>query len=88
VPSLGDGPGRIFSGAGLHHDADVAPATQDRRAIIFFYAKRLPGGADIWSLHAPLPPLSGEPEQAHANQCRAGSTIRDCPEQYLWSYNR
>jgi Kdo2-lipid IVA lauroyltransferase/acyltransferase len=91
VPSQGDGAWADFFGRPAYTMTLMARLQQKTgAAIICFYARRLEQGRGYVIRYMPsLPPLSDSPEQA-ARQINAAleALIRDCPEQYLWSYNR
>lgn len=91
VPSQGDGAWADFFGRPAYTMTLMSRLQRKTgAAIIFFYAKRLPGGRGyVVRYMPPLPPLSENPQQG-ARQINAAleEAIRDCPEQYLWSYNR
>lgn len=58
--------------------------------VLLAYAERLPGARGYHLKLFPLPaPLEGDPSQKAAALNRAlEDLIRQCPEQYLWGYNR
>jgi KDO2-lipid IV(A) lauroyltransferase len=57
-------------------------------ACFFVFARRLPRGAGYALSFRPLPePLSGESPTRRKNR-GIEALIRECPEQYLWGYNR
>lgn len=91
VPSQGDGAWADFFGRPAYTMTLMSRLQRKTgAAIIFFYARRLPGGRGyVVRYMPPLPLLSENPEQG-ARQINAAleAAIRDCPEQYLWSYNR
>lgn len=91
VPSQGEGVWVDFFGRPAYTMTLMSRLQQKTgTAIICFYARRLDHGRGYAIRYLPpLPPLSQNPEQA-ARQLNAAleSAIRDCPEQYLWSYNR
>jgi KDO2-lipid IV(A) lauroyltransferase len=91
VPSQGDGAWADFFGRPAYTMTLMSRLQRKTgAAIIFFYARRLPRGRGyVVRYLAPLPLLSESPEQG-ARQINAAleAVIRDCPEQYLWSYNR
>ena len=63
-------------------------AERENVACIIAYAKRLPRGAGYAMTFRPLPPaLPGEPAARRLNRALE-ILIRECPGQYLWSYNR
>ena len=91
VPSQGDGAWVDFFGRPAYTMTLMSRLQQKTgAAIIIFYAQRLDDGQGFVIRYMPaLPSLSDNSEQA-ARQLNAEieSAIRDCPEQYLWSYNR
>ena len=68
----------------------AARLTEAGAAVIMVWAERLPGGAGYhFHLQQPTQPISGKTEEraeriSHEIEC----LIRQCPEQYLWGYNR
>lgn len=57
-------------------------------ACFFVFARRLPRGAGYALSFRPLPePLPGESPTRRMNR-GIEALIRECPEQYLWGYNR
>lgn len=91
VPSQGDGVWADFFGRPVYTMTLMSRLQRKTgAAIICFYAQRLDGGRGyVVRYLPPLPLLHENPEHA-ARQINAAleSLIRDCPEQYLWSYNR
>lgn len=91
VPSQGDGAWVDFFGRPAYTMTLMSRLQQKTgAAIIIFYAQRLEDGQGYAIRYMPpLPPLSENTAQA-AQQLNAAieSAIRNCPEQYLWSYNR
>ena len=91
VPSQGDGVWANFFGRPAYTMTLMSRLQQKTGAtIIIFYAQRLAQGQGyVMRYMPPLAPLSADPKQA-AQQLNMAleSAIRDCPEQYLWSYNR
>ena len=91
VPSQGDGAWVDFFGRPAYTMTLMSRLQQKTgAAIIIFYAQRLDDGRGyVIRYMPPLPLLSENTEQA-ARQLNAEieTAIRDCPEQYLWSYNR
>ena len=59
-------------------------------AVIMLYVERLPRGAGYHlRMQAPLQPVAGTTqERAQQINHEIERMIRQCPEQYLWSYNR
>jgi Kdo2-lipid IVA lauroyltransferase/acyltransferase len=63
-------------------------AERENVACILAYARRLPRGTGYAMTFRPLPPaLPGEPATRRLNRALE-IMIRECPGQYLWSYNR
>lgn len=91
VPSQGDGVWVEFFGRPAYTMTLMSRLQQKTAApIIIFYAQRLDHGQGYMIRYMPpLALLSADPAQA-ARQLNTAleSAIRDCPEQYLWSYNR
>ena len=91
VPGQGDGAWATFFGRPAYTMTLMSRLQQKTgAAIIIFYAQRLEDGRGYKIRYMPpLPPLSKNPAQG-ARQLNAAieSAILDCPEQYLWSYNR
>jgi len=91
VPSQGDGAWVDFFGRPAYTMTLMSRLQQKTgAAIIIFYAQRLDDGQGYVIRYMPaLPPLSENSAQA-ARELNAAieSAIRNCPEQYLWSYNR
>ncbi len=89
--------GRVLRPPGLHHDArrsarraTLAARLAERKGIACFlaYARRLPRGAGYSLVLRELPPpLPGETATRHLNRALE-ALVRECPGQYLWSYNR
>jgi Kdo2-lipid IVA lauroyltransferase/acyltransferase len=91
VPGLGEGEWVEFFGrpaytmtllGRLQHASDAA--------IVFCYARRLPG-AEGYTMHfsaleEPLP--ADRREAARIVNAQVEALVRQCPEQYLWGYNR
>lgn len=91
VPSQGDGAWVDFFGRPAYTMTLMSRLQQKTgAAIIIFYAQRLADGQGYRIRYMPpLAPLRDNAAQA-ARQLNAAieAAIRDCPEQYLWSYNR
>jgi KDO2-lipid IV(A) lauroyltransferase len=91
VPGEGDGEWVDFFGRPAYTMTLVARLQQATdAAVVFCYAERLPGGAG-YRLH--LRPLDEPlPEDRRAAARRVNEMIetlvRECPEQFLWGYNR
>ena len=89
VPGAGEGEWNPFFGK-LAYTATLAPKLARRGDIACFlaYAKRLPRAAGYSIVLRPLPPpLPGESDVRSLNRALE-ELIRECPEQYLWGYNR
>ncbi len=89
VPGLGEGEWAEFFGRPAY-TATLAPKLARRENVACFLvaARRLPRGAGYSMLMRPLPePLAGETPVRHLNRALE-NLVRECPEQYLWGYNR
>jgi len=89
VPSQGDGAWADFFGRPAYTMTLMSRLQRKTgAAIIFFTPNVCRAGADIWCVICALAALSENPEQG-AREINAAleAAIRDCPEQYLWSYN-
>jgi len=90
APKVGEGRWINFFGKPAYTMTLAARLTESGAAAIMVWAERLPGGAGYhFHLQLPTQPISGTTEE------RAGQIsheiehlIRQCPEQYLWGYNR
>ena len=68
----------------------LAPKLAERENVACFlaYAKRLPRGSGYALVLRRYPPrLPGESPTRHLNRALE-ALVRECPEQYLWGYNR
>ncbi|MGH8689638.1 MAG: lysophospholipid acyltransferase family protein [Burkholderiales bacterium] len=89
VPGEGEGEWSEFFGE-LAYTATLAPklAARDNVACFLAYAMRLPRGAGYRIVVHPLPAArAGESPVRHLNRALE-ELVRECPEQYLWGYNR
>ena len=89
VPGAGEGEWESFFGK-LAYTATLAPKLALREDIACFlaYAKRLPRGAGYAIAIRPYPEsLPNETPTRRLNRALEG-LVRECPEQYLWGYNR
>jgi KDO2-lipid IV(A) lauroyltransferase len=89
VPSEGEGEWADFFGRPAY-TMTLAAKLAERPGIACFlaYAKRLPGGRGYDIFIRPFPQkLPGESPARHLNRALEG-LVRECPGQYLWSYNR
>jgi KDO2-lipid IV(A) lauroyltransferase len=89
VPGEGEGVWEPFFGR-LAYTATLAPKLARRADVACFlaYARRLPRGLGYAIRLRPLPPaLPGESDARRLNRVLE-ELVRECPEQYLWGYNR
>jgi Kdo2-lipid IVA lauroyltransferase/acyltransferase len=89
VPGIGEGDWADFFGKPAY-TATLAPKLATRADIACFlaYARRLPRGAGYSIVLRPLPaPMPGESGPRRINR-GLEALVRECPEQYLWGYNR
>jgi KDO2-lipid IV(A) lauroyltransferase len=89
VPGVGEGEWADFFGRPAY-TATLAPklARRDGVACFLAYAKRLPRGAGYGIHLRELPEaFAGESPVRHLNRALE-NLVRECPEQYLWGYNR
>jgi KDO2-lipid IV(A) lauroyltransferase len=89
VPSEGEGEWAEFFGRPAY-TMTLAAKLADRPNIACFlaYARRLPRGRGYAIVLRPLPEmLPGETPTRRLNRALE-NLVRECPEQYLWSYNR
>jgi len=89
VPGVGEGEWAEFFGRPAY-TMTLAARLAERKGIACFlaYARRLPRGAGYSIVLRELPPpLPGETATRHINRALE-ALVRECPGQYLWSYNR
>jgi KDO2-lipid IV(A) lauroyltransferase len=89
VPGAGEGEWAEFFGKPAY-TATLAPKLAGRKDVACFlaYAKRLARAAGYAIVIRPLPaPRAGESPARHLNRALE-ELVRECPEQYLWGYNR
>ena len=89
VPGKGEGEWAEFFGRPAYTMTLAAKLAERGNVAPFLaFARRLPRG-EGYSLHVrPLPaPLAGESATRRINRALE-SLVRECPEQYLWGYNR
>ena len=89
VPGKGEGEWADFFGRPAY-TMTLAMRLAERANVACFlaYARRLPRGAGYAIEVRPMPaPLPGESPERRLNR-GIESLIRECPGQYLWSYNR
>ena len=91
VPGLGDGEWVDFFGRPAYTMTLVGRLQEaSDAALVFCFAERLPGG-EGFTLHLePLPEALPKDRRESARRVNAmvERLVRECPEQYLWGYNR
>jgi KDO2-lipid IV(A) lauroyltransferase len=89
VPGAGEGEWAEFFGR-LAYTATLAPklARRDDLACFLAYAKRLPRGAGYSITIRPYPEIRPNEAPARLLNRALEELVRECPEQYLWGYNR
>jgi KDO2-lipid IV(A) lauroyltransferase len=89
VPGAGEGEWAKFFGQ-LAYTATLAPKLARREDVACFlaYARRLPRGAGYAITIRPYP--EGLPDERPIDRLNRAleDLVRECPEQYLWGYNR
>jgi KDO2-lipid IV(A) lauroyltransferase len=90
APQAGEGRWIDFFGKPAYTMTLAARLTESGAAVIMVWAERLRGGAGYhFHLQAPTQALHGSTEQrARQISHEIEQLIRQCPEQYLWAYNR
>ena len=90
VPKNGEGCWIDFFGKPAYTMTLAARFSETGAAVILFRVDRLPGGAGYhFHLQAPQHPVSGTTEErAQQISKEIEHLILQCPEQYLWGYNR
>jgi KDO2-lipid IV(A) lauroyltransferase len=63
-------------------------AARDHVATFLAFAKRLPRGAGYAIFLRPLPATHGGESATRRLNRALEELVRECPEQYLWGYNR
>ncbi|HEX2566913.1 MAG TPA: lysophospholipid acyltransferase family protein [Burkholderiales bacterium] len=89
VPSRGEGEWAQFFGRPAYTMTLAAKLAQRKGVACFLaYARRLPRGRGYAIVLRPYPPeIPGETPARRLNRALE-SLVRECPEQYLWGYNR
>ena len=90
APKKGEGRWLDYFGKPAYTMTLAARLTESGAAVIMVWAERLPGGAGYhFHLQAPTQPISGDiVERAQRINHEIEGLIRQCPQQYLWGYNR
>ena len=90
TPKFGEGRWMNFFGKPAYTMTLAARLTESGAAVIMVWAERLPGGAGFhFHLQAPTQPIRGTTEErAQQINHQIEHLIKQCPEQYLWGYNR
>lgn len=90
APGAGQGEWLPFFGRSAYTMTLAARLTETGAATLFVYMERLPGGQGYhYHIRPPLTPLEGDTVARAAQINReVEAMIRECPAQYLWSYNR
>jgi KDO2-lipid IV(A) lauroyltransferase len=90
APKFGEGRWMNFFGKPAYTMTLAARLTESGAAVIMVWAERLPGGAGFhFHLQAPTQPIRGTTEErAQQINHQIEYLIRQCPQQYLWGYNR
>ena len=90
APRVGEGVWLDFFGKPAYTMTLAARLTESGAAVIMVWAERLAGGAGYhFHLQRPTQALSGDTVQrAQQISHEIELLIRQCPQQYLWAYNR
>jgi KDO2-lipid IV(A) lauroyltransferase len=90
APKVGEGRWMSFFGKPAYTMTLAARLTESGAAVIMVWAERLPGGAGYhFHLQRPRQAISGNTEErAQQISHEIEHLIRQCPQQYLWAYNR
>jgi len=90
APKVGEGRWLDVFGKPAYTMTLAARLTETGASVIMVYAERLPKGAGYhFHLRPPLQELSGNTEERALQINREiEALIRECPDQYLWGYNR
>ena len=90
APRAGEGRWLDFFGRPAYTMTLAARLVETGASVIMVWAERLPAGAGYhFHLQAPTQPISGSIEERvlQINQ-QIEVLVRQCPQQYLWGYNR
>ncbi len=90
APRVGEGRWLDFFGRPAYTMTLAARLAESGASVLFLYAERLPRGAGYHlRVRPPLSDLAGAKEDiALAINREIEALIRECPQQYLWGYNR
>ena len=90
APKVGEGRWIDFFGRPAYTMTLAARLTETGASVLMVWAERLPDGAGYhFHIQRPLGALSGSTEERAVQITREiEHLIRQCPEQYLWGYNR
>ena len=90
APKVGEGRWLDYFGKPAYTTTLAARLTESGATVIMVWAERLPGGAGYhFHLQAPTQPITGTiEERAQQINHEIEVLIRQCPQQYLWGYNR
>lgn len=90
APKVGEGRWIDFFGKPAYTMTLAARLSESGAAVIMVWAERLPGGAGYhFHLQRPTQEIVGNTEErAKQISHEIETLIRQCPEQYLWGYNR
>jgi KDO2-lipid IV(A) lauroyltransferase len=90
APKQGEGRWLNFFGRPAYTMTLAARLSESGAAVLMIWAERLPGGAGYHlRLQAPSQPIEGTlDERAQQINHEIEGLILQCPEQYLWGYNR
>jgi len=90
APKAGEGRWLDFFGRPAYTMTLAARLVDSGATVIMVWAERLPGGAGYhFRLQEPTQAIGGSiEERAQQINCEMEHLIRQCPEQYLWGYNR
>lgn len=90
APGAGEGKWLPYFGRQAYTMTLAARLSETGAAVVFAFAERLPGGRGYrLHLRPPLAPLAGDTlTRAAAINREIEALVRQCPQQYLWGYNR
>jgi KDO2-lipid IV(A) lauroyltransferase len=89
VPGLGEGEWADFFGRPAYTMTLAARlASREDVACFLAYARRLPRGEGYEIFLRPLPERLGDETPVRRLNRALEALVRECPEQYLWGYNR